>query len=405
VNGAGLTVCGRRYIYHWIKVLHSGQSGANSLNRIFNTFGRLTAVKERFYSFIDLTGEKDMQFKLRNCFFGVMVFSLVVWSGVLPQAKAAKGTDKNASAPANTTRDKNIVATVNGTAITQEQFDNAENYQLEVAQLKNVTLTGAQLSELKYQILQGLIDDELLYQESKRNGIVVEEKEINDAYEARKQNAKFKTDAEFEEALKKSNKTMAAYRAEIGHGLAVDQFIKNKFTDKTVIPDSDAKQYYDSNPGYFEQPARVRVSHIMIRVAPDADQSQKDEATQKLEQALKRLKAGEDFAAVAKEVSEDTKTKDNGGDLGYISKGLVQKSFDDAAFSLEKDQISGIVHTSAGYHILKVTDKKDPKTISFDEAKDNIIKSLRSSVVQSSVNSYLKELRNRSTIVTYPISL
>ena len=344
-----------------------------------------------------------MQLNPRNCLFVLTVFLLIFGSGILPQAEAAKNANTGPAASVSAAENKDIVAMVNGTAITRKQFDNAMDYQVEIAVMKGVTLSNAQLSELKYQMLESLVDEELLYQESQKSGIVIEAKEINDTYEERKQKAQFKTDAEFEEALKKSNKSLTSYRAEIEHGLAVDRFIKNKFTDNTVVPDSDAKQYYESNIAYFQQPARVRVSHIMMRVAADADQSEKDDAMQKLEAALKRLKAGEDFAAIAKEVSEDSNSKDKGGDLGYISKGLVQKSFDDAAFALEKGGISDIIQTSAGYHILKVTEKTDAKTISFEEAKSDIISSLKSNQVNNMVASYIKDLKIRSTIVTYPI--
>jgi peptidyl-prolyl cis-trans isomerase C len=344
-----------------------------------------------------------MQRTLRNCLFTATAFLLISWSGVLPQAEAAKNTDTGSAAPVSATANKDIVAMVNGTAITRKQFDNAMDYQVEVVAMKGGKLSSAQLSDLKYQMLESLVDEELLFQESRKNGIKVEAKDIDAAYQERKQKAKFETDAEFEEALKKSNKSVTAYRVEIEHGLAIDRFIKNKFTDKTVVPDSDAKQYYESNLGYFKQPVRARISHIMVRVAEDADQSEKDKATQTLEQAMKRLTAGEDFAAVAKEVSEDGNSKDKGGDLGYISKGLVQKSFDDAAFSLEKGEISGIVQTSAGYHILKVTDKIDAKTITYEEAKGDIVNSLKSNMVNNMVTSYVKDLKNKSTIVKYPI--
>lgn len=345
----------------------------------------------------------QLKLRLRYCLFASTVFLSILLSGFLTRAEAAKNTNTGSTAPESTAENKDIVAMINGTAITRKQFDNAMDYQVEIAAIKGVTLSNAQLSDLKYQMLESLIGEELLYQESRKSGIKITEKEIDEAFEERKQKAQFETDAEFEAELKKTNKTMATYRAEIEHGLAIDRFIKEKFTDTTVIPDSDAKQYYDSNLGYFQVPAKVRLSHIMARVAADADQSEKDKATLKLEQAIKRLEAGEDFAVVAKEVSEDDKSKDNGGDIGYLSKGMVQKSFEEAAFSLKKDEISGVVQTIAGYHVLKVTEKSDASTIAFEEAKDDIVNNLKSSKVNNLVGSYIKDLKNRSTIVTYPI--
>lgn len=323
---------------------------------------------------------------------------LVLCAGIPDMAGAAPHTDTESK-----TSEKSTVARVNGTDITQGQFDNALSYQLEMAAMNGVNLGDEQMAELKYQVLGNLIDNELLFQESQRSGIKIEGQEINDTYEARKEKAQFKTDAEFEEALKKSNKSIASYRAEIEHGLAIDRFIINTFSNNTVVSDSDAENYYSQNPGYFQQPARVRVSHILIRQDSDADQTTQDEATGKIEQALKRVEAGEDFAAVAQEVSEDTGSKDNGGDLGYISKGQVTQSFEDAAFALNKGETSDIVKTGAGYHIIKVTDKTDARTITFEEAKSDIKNTLKNSMVNSLVSSHIKALRNRSTISTYPI--
>jgi len=339
------------------------------------------------------------------------------------QAAEGAATTKSSTTPASTTGNKGAatpisaattksaaintgkVATVNGTAISQEVFDSVLAYQKEIAAINGTTISDEQVPELKYELLESLIGNELLYQDSQKSGIKVEESEINESYEAQKQKAQFKTDAEFEEALKQSNKTMASYRAQIKQGLAIDHLIKNKFTDKTTISDSEAKKYYDDNPGYFKQPAKVKVSHIMIKFASNADQSKKDEARKKIEQVMTRLKAGEDFAALAKEVSEDASSKENGGDLDYFSKGQISsKSFEDAAFALKKGEISDIVTTDYGYHIIKLTDKTDIKTISYEEVKNDIVDSLKTSKVNSNVSKYITVLRNKATIVTYPIS-
>lgn len=338
-----------------------------------------------------------MQHKLRNCLFAVIVSLLVIGQG----AQEAEGSTTTSNSGAT---DKGKVASVNGTIISQDQFDNALGYQQQIAVLSGMSITDEQMAELKYEVLDNLISTELLYQESQKNGINIEELEIDEAYEEKKQKAQFSTDAEFEEALKQSNKTIASYRDEIKQGLAVDRFVKNRFTDKTVVSDSEAKEYYDNYPSYFQQPAQVRVSHIMIRLAADADQSQKDEAREKIEQVMKRLRTGDNFETLAKEVSEDNNSKDNGGDLGYISKGQVPQSFEDAAFALNIDEISDIVETGSGFHIIKLTDKTEARTISYEDAKNDIIEGLKTSKVNSAVSNYIIDLRNRSTIVTYPIS-
>jgi len=339
-----------------------------------------------------------MQSKLGKSLFAVAASFIVLCLGSPAQASLGEDGDTSAGAEASAK-----VASVNGTVISRDQFDNAMSYQLEIASIRGVSIADAQLPELQYEVLENLITQELLYQGSQQFGISVSEDEIDTAYEERRQKADFETGAEFEAALKASGKTVASYRDEIKQGLAIDRFVQSNFTDQTAVSDSEAKNYYDSNPAYFQQPEQVRVSHIMIRVASGADQSEKDAARGKIEKVAERLKAGEDFATVAGEVSEDANTSSNGGDLGYFSKGQVTQSFEDAAFALAKGGISDIVETGSGYHIIKLTDKTEARTIGFEESKADIVDSLKTSKVNSSVESYIKLMKISSTIVTYPL--
>ena len=363
-----------------------------------------------------------MQHKSRNCLFGIIVSFIIICCGSTVQAETTGTPAKSTATQAGTTATKSTaassspaatkspstatakVATVNGTTISQEKFDTALSYQKEIYTLNGVTISDDQLPELKYQLLESLIGNELLFQDSQKNGITVDEKEINESYETQKKKAKFTTDAEFEAALKQSNKTLASFKAEIKQGLAINHLIEKKFSNSTAVSDSEAKKYYDAYPSYFEQTAKVRASHIVILVGSDADQAKKDDARKKIEQVKTRLKAGEDFAAVAKDVSDDTGTKADGGDLGYFSKGQMKQAIEDAAFALKKGETSDIVTTDVGYHVIKVTDKTDAKKLTFEEAKNDIITNLKSTKVNSAVNKYITVLRNKATVVTYPIS-
>ena len=184
-------------------------------------------------------------------------------------------------------------------------------------------------------------------------------------------------------------------------GLTIQHFIDNKFTQNTPISDEEVKKYYDENPSYFQEPEQVKASHIMIMVDSSADQAKKDEAKKKIEQVLQKVKAGADFAALAKEASEDTYTKDNGGDLDYFSKGQMVQAFEDAAFSLKPGEISNVVETEYGYHIIKVIDKKAAKTITLDESKEEIRSGLKSNKVNSDVSNYVTDLRSKAAVEIY----
>jgi peptidyl-prolyl cis-trans isomerase C len=311
-------------------------------------------------------------------------------------AVKSSGSVKSSSTK-KTATNNGKVASVNGVAITKLQYDRAmAPVEQQVAQMGKGAVTDEQLAQVKTKILDNLIATELLYQESRKNGVVIEDNEVSETYD--KQKAQFNTEAEFQKALTESKFNESAFKAQIKLGLTIQQYINKNFAQNTAISDEDVKKFYDENADQFQQPAQIKASHIMIMLDASADQAKKDDAKKQLETVLARLKAGEDFAAVAKEVSQDPYTKDKGGDLDYFSKGQMVQAFEDAAFALKPGELSSIVETDYGYHIIKVTDKKDAKTISMDESKEDIRSNLKSSKVNSDVNKYVAELKNKAKV-------
>ena len=141
--------------------------------------------------------------------------------------------------------------------------------------------------------------------------------------------------------------------------------------------DADLKKYYDDNIARFKTQAQVRVSHILITAPKDASAADKAKAKQQAETLLAQVKAHPDqFAQIAEKNSQDPGSAAKGGDLGYFSRGMIAggQAFDDAAFGLKKGEISGIVQTDFGYHIIEATDVKPSVTQPFDEVKDAITK-------------------------------
>jgi peptidyl-prolyl cis-trans isomerase D len=141
--------------------------------------------------------------------------------------------------------------------------------------------------------------------------------------------------------------------------------------------DADLKKYYDDNIARFKTQAQVRVSHLLITAPKDASAADKTKAKQQAETLLAQVKAHPDqFAEIAQKNSQDPGSAAKGGDLGYFSRGMIAggQAFDDAAFGLKKGEISGIVQTDFGYHIIEATDVKPSVTQPFDEVKDAITK-------------------------------
>lgn len=174
------------------------------------------------------------------------------------------------------------------------------------------------------------------------------------------------------------------------------QDINSDAVDK--IDDEDLKQYYRENKKDFYTPEQVKASQILIKVSKNANKDSVIKAENKIKKALEEIKSGKDFAEAAREYSDDP-SKYNGGDLGYFSRGRMEPEFYEAAFSLNKiGDISDIIRTKQGFHIIKLTDKKKASQMSFDEAKDKIELSLKHKIKQNAVKEYLDKIKAETDI-------
>jgi peptidyl-prolyl cis-trans isomerase D len=136
------------------------------------------------------------------------------------------------------------------------------------------------------------------------------------------------------------------------------------------------REFYDQHPERYKQPERVRARHILLRVAPDATEEQTAEIRGRAEAALARIQGGEDFAAVATEVSEDPGSQAQGGDLGFFARGQMVPAFEETAFALEPGQTSELVKTDFGFHVIRLEERKPAEERSFDDAAREIAEEL-----------------------------
>jgi peptidyl-prolyl cis-trans isomerase D len=147
------------------------------------------------------------------------------------------------------------------------------------------------------------------------------------------------------------------------------------FRDQVKITDLEINDYYEYHTDKFSQPDQVKARHILFKVDPSANEEEERGVRERAEKVLKEARQDKDFAALAEKYSEGP-TKSNGGDLGYFSKGKMVKEFEDAAFKLKKGEISDLVRTSFGFHIIKVDDIKKAQTQTLDEVRDEIVEDL-----------------------------
>jgi len=164
------------------------------------------------------------------------------------------------------------------------------------------------------------------------------------------------------------------------------------------VTEAEVEEYYDDHKKQYVQKERIRASQILILVPPNADAKKQASTKTKAEEALKKVKAGEDFSALASQYSEGP-TAVRGGDLGFFSKGRMVPEFEEVAFSIDKvGDVSEIVKTKFGYHIVKLTDKQPEKQLELSEVKDRISRQLESKKRREVRQTLDKDLRSNLDI-------
>jgi peptidyl-prolyl cis-trans isomerase C len=297
-------------------------------------------------------------------------------------------------AKGNTAEDK--VAVVNGSVITQTDFDR-EVFRTRQMYNRGKNLENPGLKQIKKEALDHLIERELLYQESKNQGITVDEATVKSRIDGLRD--RFPSDEAFKEGLEKMNLSKSILETQLRQGMAIQELIEKAVAQKVTVSEGEAKEYYDNHQDRFQQPKRVRAKHILVKVEPGANNSEKAEARKTLKSAQERLQEGEDFSSLAEEISDCPSSK-KGGDLGYFSKGQMVKPFEEAAFALEPGQVSDIVETRFGYHLIELQDKQEASIVPYDEAKDRLMEQLKQQKIREEITKYVAGLKKDAKIET-----
>jgi peptidyl-prolyl cis-trans isomerase C len=285
-----------------------------------------------------------------------------------------------------------VVARVNGQAVTRQDFERMI-HTIE-------TRAGQPIpADRRDEILRGALDQLLTYtllsQESKTRGIKVEDAEVDAKMQQLR--GQFPTQEAFEKAVKDRGMTVEGLRKDAKVDLSVTKLMDAEVSTVPGPSDLETKDFYDKNPNQFKQEEQVRASHILIRVDEKADAAKKAKAKAEITQVLKQARAGGDFAKLAQEHSQDTSAA-QGGDLNYFSKGQMVPAFDKVAFELKPGEISDVVTTQFGYHIIKVVDHKPGRVVPLEEASEQIKHYLGEQKKAQHAETYVDGLKKKSKI-------
>ncbi len=301
----------------------------------------------------------------------------------------------SSSAADNVLKSDNVVAVVNGTSLNRADFDREMNTVMMQIMQRGQSQEGLDASKLEKEVLESMINRELLIQESRTKNIQVTEKEVNEYYE--KVRAKYPSEDEFKKVLTRMKLSEADIRTQIKDEMVFQRFIDTQFVEKVTLSDKELKEFYEKHPEMFKQPEQVRARHILIKVDAKATDEEKALAKKKLVEIEERLKKGEDFPTLAKEFSQCPSSA-QGGDLGYFGRGQMVKPFEDAAFSLKPTQMSSVVETPFGYHLIDVIDKKPEATLAFKDVKEDLHRFLKQRKVRDAIGVHIEKLKKNSKI-------
>lgn len=270
---------------------------------------------------------------------------------------------------------------VNGKVISEKEFDMAcaEKKHL----LRKNSLDKTEIED----VVNILTDAVLMLEVADRENIPVDDAEIEHTISRIRSN--FKTEEEFNDALSKTGDSIESLKERIMKNLKLRNFVQSKFFEETAVSDDDAQKYYDQYPDRFKKAEEIRASHILFA---EAD---KDKA---LEVHEKITEDNENFEEHAKTHSVCPSGRD-GGDLGFFDRGKMVPEFEKAAFQTPVGEISDLVQTQFGFHIIKVTDKKEGGKYEFGEIKDSLKQSMANSIVNNKIKKYTEKLREKAEIV------
>jgi peptidyl-prolyl cis-trans isomerase C len=286
-------------------------------------------------------------------------------------------------------------AVVNGEAITREALEFETQRMIEQLARQGQVPNEEMMPQLREEVLNRMIEEELLYQESQAKEIVVPEARVQKELASIKE--RFPSEEEYKAALAGIDMSEDDLARKITRGVAIEALIKAHVVQDVAVSDEESRAFYDQNASMFQKPEQVKARHILIKSDDEATEEQKAAARQKIEAVRAKALAGEDFAALAAEYSEGPSNA-RGGDLGYFSRGQMVKPFEEVAFALEKDAISEVVETQFGYHIIQVTDHQPASVVAFETAQAQIAERLKQEKSRRLIRDYIESLREKADI-------
>lgn len=289
-----------------------------------------------------------------------------------------------------------VLAKVDGQPITRAELNARMEKELSLRGGKVADIAPERRPLLEWQVLDILITEKVMRGAVSASNVKPDEGRIDAIIGKMKQQAG--SDATFSQLMAGRGMTEAGLRDEIRFNASLEQLMQQKFPAQLSLDPSAALAYYNEHPDFWKRDEAVRARHILVLVKKDATDAEKAEKKKVIDAARARVQGGEDFATVAKGVSEDRGSRDRGGELPSFTRGKMVPEFEKFAFSLKPGEMSPVFETQYGYHFMEVIGSEPPRTIAFDEVKERIEQTLNMRKRQELASRMVREFKEKAKV-------
>jgi parvulin-like peptidyl-prolyl isomerase len=290
-----------------------------------------------------------------------------------------------------------IVAVVNQEIITFSEIEKwGRPFQKEI-QVEDRLERRERIQEVFRKVLDRVIEEKLIEQEARKSGIKVTSKEIEGAVDDVKQRNKIDQE-ELEKALAAEGLTLEAFKKDLERRILRSKLVSSAVKLEQKAGEKELKEFFQNNLNHYRVNESYRPAHILFLIPQDATPEQIRGIRKKGQKVLERIKEGADFAKMAMEYSEDTSTRKEGGDLGPFKKGELLPALEKEANRLQVGEVSGLIRTEHGFHILTLLDRKGGEPPPFEEIKEKVEADYYEKEMEKALQQFLSKLKEKSII-------
>jgi len=290
-----------------------------------------------------------------------------------------------------------IIAIVNGDVITLMELNNTfEPYRKKIEESYRGPDKEKIIADNRLMMLNKMIENILIDQEAKKTGLIVKDEEVMETINNLLARKKY-TMEDLLNNLAKENSTFEAHKKDVKEHLLRMKLVRHELKSKIMITEEEIGEYYRQNRENYEGKEAVRLKHILLIFPRGADEKAKTTLRAEADAILARLQKGESFDIIASRYSQGPAAA-AGGDIGFVEKGSMQPVVDSVAFSLKKDELSGVIESPIGFHIIKVIDKRGAGIKPIESVREEIKAKIEEDKWDKKYLEWIKELRKKSVI-------